>query len=89
MRDLPDWMDDRACRYLDPAKFDASAGEQPITARVLSAKATCRACPVRVECQEFGMNEDFGVYGGLAPIERKRLREDRANAARRKTSAGS
>lgn len=82
-------MNDRACRDDDPAKYDATTGEQPITARVLNAKVTCRSCHVQVECLMFGMDEDFGVYGGLAPIERKRLREDRNNAARRQATAGS
>lgn len=80
-------MHDRACRDQEPSKFDASPGEKPITARVLAAKLTCRICPVRVECQELGMDEDYSVYGGLAPIERRALREERRNAQRANVTA--
>lgn len=78
---LPDWMHERACRDADPRKFDASTGEAPTSKRVLLAKETCQGCPVRVECLEFGINEEFGVFGGLAPVERKALREGRNAAA--------
>lgn len=77
----PLWMDDRACRLSDPSKFDASTGERPQTPHAVAAKRVCEGCPVKVECLLFGMNEDFGVYGGTVPLERKAMREERSGAA--------
>jgi transcriptional regulator of acetoin/glycerol metabolism len=57
------------------------------------AKEACGFCPVRAECAELGADEEFGVWGGLNPDDRraaKRLRvlkiEERINAKIRKLS---
>lgn len=39
------------------------------------AKQLCSQCPVRVTCLERGMDEEYGVWGGLTRAERKRLRQ--------------
>lgn len=41
------------------------------------AKATCAVCPVRLECQEYGMDEPFGIFGGLTAQERRRVKDKR------------
>lgn len=58
-----------------------------ISTEVHQAKEACGFCPVRAECAELGEDEEFGVWGGLAPGDRraaKRLRvvniEQRLNA---------
>lgn len=33
----------------------------------------CDECPVRNECLELGLEDEFGVWGGLGPDERQRL----------------
>lgn len=40
------------------------------------AKATCQACPVRAQCLEFALvhDEGEGIWGGLTPGQRKRLK---------------
>jgi WhiB family redox-sensing transcriptional regulator len=40
-----------------------------------SAKKLCRSCPVIWECGEYALEarEDFGVWGGMSAIERKKL----------------
>ena len=35
------------------------------------AKALCARCPVRRECLEYGIDEDYGIWGGSLPSERK------------------
>jgi len=35
----------------------------------------CRRCPVRTECLALGLFEESGIWGGLDPLERKRLRK--------------
>lgn len=41
---------------------------------VAAAKALCRDCPLRLQCLEAGMEEEFGVWGGLDPAQRRRIR---------------
>ena len=40
------------------------------------AKAVCADCPVREACLAYAINtgEDFGVWGGTTPDERRALR---------------
>ncbi len=44
-----------------------------------AAKSVCRVCPVRVACLEFALaaDQEYGVWGGLTEVERKRLRSPR------------
>lgn len=45
------------------------------TADVLLAKQICGRCPMKLECLEYAMdNEDFGIFGGLTPHERRQLK---------------
>lgn len=38
----------------------------------------CSECPLRQECAEYGIrNMEFGLWGGLTPIDRKRIRRAR------------
>jgi len=41
-------------------------------ARSAAAVAACRSCRVRVACRDYGMlaGEEFGVWGGLTPVDR-------------------
>lgn len=41
------------------------------------AKATCLACPVRVECLQHAIetNEPHGIWGGLTPNERRSFKK--------------
>lgn len=46
------------------------------------AKELCSGCPIIVQCLDYAMkqNEEYGIWGGLSPYERKQLR----NKAKRK-----
>lgn len=46
-------------------------------------KRVCATCPGRVECGEWAIENiiDHGLWGGLAPRDRKRIRSDRSRAA--------
>ncbi|MEU8780025.1 WhiB family transcriptional regulator [Streptomyces sp. NPDC048637] len=35
------------------------------------AKEACSHCPARIECAELGEDEEFGIWGGLSPDDRK------------------
>lgn len=65
------WRDIALCAEVDPELWFPERGE-PSTA----AKLVCGWCPVRAECLAFALerNEQFGVWGGLSAMERRRLR---------------
>ena len=71
------WLDQAACRGLDPERFFPESGEQTKTAE---AKAICSGCQVRDQCLDLavkaasGIDGDHGVFGGTLPAERSRLR---------------
>jgi WhiB family transcriptional regulator, redox-sensing transcriptional regulator len=70
------WQQDAACKDApDPDVFFPGKGED-----AEAAKQVCAACLVTSQCLEFALQTmpypdlDFGVYGGLTPTERARLR---------------
>jgi WhiB family redox-sensing transcriptional regulator len=71
------WLDQAACRELDPERFFPEPGEQT---KAAEAKAICAGCQVRDHCRELavnaagGIDHDHGIFGGTLPAERSRLR---------------
>ena len=39
-----------------------------------TAREICLRCPVMAKCLQVGMFEEYGIYGGTTPEQRKRLR---------------
>jgi WhiB family redox-sensing transcriptional regulator len=39
-----------------------------------NAKEICGRCNVISECLEYGINEEYGVWGGTTPVERHAIR---------------
>jgi WhiB family redox-sensing transcriptional regulator len=74
------WLDQAACRDLDPERFFPESGEQ---VKAAEAKAICAGCQVRDHCRDLavkaagGFDQDHGVFGGTLPEERSRLRGNR------------
>lgn len=69
------WQDDAACAETDPEAFSPNKGGS-----TREAKTVCAVCPVVAECLEYALanGERFGVWGGLGPMERRRLLRERA-----------
>jgi WhiB family redox-sensing transcriptional regulator len=70
------WQQAAACKDTpDPEVFFPGKGED-----AEAAKRVCAGCPVLGECLDFALatmrvaDRDHGVYGGLTPAERSRLR---------------
>lgn len=42
-----------------------------ISTEVMQAKEACGFCPVRYDCAELGEDEEFGVWGGMSPDDRR------------------
>jgi WhiB family transcriptional regulator, redox-sensing transcriptional regulator len=74
------WLDQAACRDLDPERFFPEPGER---VKAAEAKAICAGCQVRDHCRDLavnaagGLDHDHGVFGGTLPAERSRLRGNR------------
>jgi WhiB family redox-sensing transcriptional regulator len=74
------WLDQAACRGLDPERFFPESGEHT---KAAEAKAICAGCQVRDQCRDLAvkaaesLDGDHGVFGGTLPAERSRLRGNR------------
>lgn len=67
------YLDNAACRGLDPELFYAESGSA-----IIRAKALCAECPVREICLEWAIRrEEFGVWGGTTARERAAMRRER------------
>lgn len=65
------WMDDAACKGLNPNLFFPERG-----ASAAEAKRVCASCPVAADCLAFAYRERIGhgVWGGLPEQSRRRNR---------------
>ena len=76
------WADEAACRFEDPDLFfppEKERGRYAVLRETL-AKRVCLRCPVLGECTAYALaaDERYGVWGGLSPAERDRLRRHRS-----------
>lgn len=71
-----DWRHHAACRDTDTELFFPVGTTAATAAKTEDAKAICARCPVRLDCLRFALHtgEAEGVWGGMDPKERKRLR---------------
>jgi hypothetical protein len=62
------------CAQTDPEIFFPIKGDQGAAQK---AKDICRQCEVQKDCLAWAVanNEEFGIWGGLTPKERRGLRE--------------
>ena len=68
------WQSKAACVEVDPALFFPERGGGGSR----MAKAICERCSVRARCLDWALEfEEFGVFGGTTPEERKQLRRQR------------
>jgi WhiB family transcriptional regulator, redox-sensing transcriptional regulator len=69
------WQDRALCAQTDPEAFYPEKGGS-----TREAKKVCRNCEVRAECLEYALatEQDCGVWGGLSPQERRRLKREAA-----------
>lgn len=67
----PEWQENAACKDMGNDLFYPNKGE---TQKILAAKKVCAECPVQKECLEMGLEENYGVWGGLTELERKSYR---------------
>jgi WhiB family redox-sensing transcriptional regulator len=68
---LPAWLDDAACKGMDPDIFFPEQGNGWV-----HAAAICATCPVQQECLDWALQheETEGVWGGTSQRERRRIK---------------
>jgi WhiB family redox-sensing transcriptional regulator len=75
------WRERANCRGIDTNLFypEVSGGDWTTPRRV------CANCEVRVECREealsVGADDQFGIWGGLGPAQRRDIKTERNKAA--------
>ena len=59
--------------------FPLGEREEQAAAQLALARSVCAGCPVRLHCLVFSVvtNQEDGVWGGLAPSERRILQRTR------------
>lgn len=69
-----EWVQEAACRGMDPAEFYPHRGQM-----LTSIKHLCADCPVRRECLEHAITtpEPLGLWGGKSERERREIRRQR------------
>ena len=84
------WRGRAACRGEDPELFFPVGSSGPAAlAQIVAAEAICARCPVREACLRFALDtgQDYGIWGGLAEDERRRLRRRERRAALRRPAS--
>lgn len=68
---FPTWMEQGLCAQVDPDLWHPGKGET-----TQDAKRICGQCPVRAICLQYALDteEDFGIWGGTTPRQRRKLR---------------
>jgi len=65
---LPDWHERAACRGAGSDWWFPSSNAK---AKYAKARRVCMSCSVRSECLDWGVGEEFGMWGGMTETERR------------------
>lgn len=79
-----EWVEHAICaQFATDSMFPSEGDNQGIAV----AKATCAICPVRYECLKSALErgEQWGIWGGMTPDERKTLRRKQQRGSRKIT----
>ena len=80
LRDVMDLHGEPPCANYPDAFFhdDATSSAGPRWNYQI-AKKLCADCPIRLECLEYALaaDEEYGVWGGLSPVERRQLKRNK------------
>ena len=79
-RFLPEWTRDAACAGRDTEDWFPES-RKTIAEEIEAswpALVVCFTCPVRPQCLErsFDMGDDYGVFGGATPAQRRLVMDD-------------
>lgn len=76
------WADQALCAEVGFDLFFPEGPAMAYTKTAEQAKSVCASCAVRPECLEHALTTDerYGIWGGMDPSERARLRRSRRTA---------
>jgi hypothetical protein len=77
-----DELRDALCTQVDTEIFFAELGEG-----YHGAKSVCAGCPIAGRCLAAYLAEEYGVFGGATPPERKRIRREAKKRAEQERAA--
>jgi WhiB family redox-sensing transcriptional regulator len=87
-----EWETRAACRGQPSEVFFGSDNEtrEDRSRREALAKRLCRGCPVLGQCQSYAVaaQEPYGIWGGMTPVERRRLLRPGCAIGLQPTAAG-
>lgn len=75
------WMEQASCRGSPGRDFFVDLYLARRGAEIAAAKAICSTCAVSKQCLRAGLNEAFGIWGGLTAQERRDLPSPRRQRA--------
>lgn len=58
-----------------PEDYSAQGQVQIRVMAIETAREICLRCPVMAKCLKVGMYEDFGIWGGTTPEQRRKLKK--------------
>lgn len=58
-----------------PEDYSAPSQVQIRVMAIETAREICLRCPVMAKCLKVGMYEDFGIWGGTTPDQRRKLKK--------------
>jgi WhiB family redox-sensing transcriptional regulator len=80
-----EWQEQASCREIGSEiffpEYGKQAGGRAYAEAKRYAKAVCDACPVQQQCLAYGMDDEYGIFGGLTAPERARLRKQQKAAS--------
>lgn len=79
--DRRNWRDYKACRGADPDLFFPGTDDYEPPYAPPEVKEICDFCPVRGDCLADGIEEEYGIWGGLTGYQRRQMRRPRERAA--------
>nr|WP_211116335.1 WhiB family transcriptional regulator [Glycomyces buryatensis] len=79
---VPEWQARALCAQTDPEAFFPEKGGS-----TRDAKRICARCEVKENCLQYALEHDerFGIWGGLSERERRKIKRQAREAARRRT----
>ncbi len=77
---VPEWQARALCAQTDPEAFFPEKGGS-----TRDAKRICARCEVKENCLQYALEHDerFGIWGGLSERERRKIKRQAREAARR------
>ena len=57
-----------------PEDYIGTTDAKTIRMVTATAREICLRCPVMAKCLQVGMFEEYGIYGGTTPEQRKKIR---------------